>query len=328
MDYSGIDISSKDFWVSSGGSSKVFPQNAKGYNAYVSWLHKLGRPGAVSVMEATGVYHLRLATFLRGMGLPVAVVNPQRPYHHGRSQMARTANDSSAARNIEDFATKNAVKGDWAPMPDEVEELRWWLGQADKMSRAITGLRNELHALRLRPSHSPGRVAFLEKRILDQQTQQERCEEEAEKLASAHYPQERELFRSIPGVGGKTSLAMVAFFCSHYRITNARQALVLAGLSLRRQTSGTSVHKKEVITKMGYAYLRKCLYMAALTAAKENPACKDLYERLLEKGKSKKAALIAVACKLLRQATALWSTGTAFDEEKSKENFERKSLSA
>ncbi|HEX2898658.1 MAG TPA: IS110 family transposase [Bacteroidia bacterium] len=323
MNYSGIDISAKDFWVSSGGNAKSFAQSTKGYNSYLNWLGKVGRADAVSVMEATGVYHLRLAAFLRDKGLRVAVVNPQRPYHHGRSQMARVVNDSSAARNIEDFAIKNSVEGNWVPMPDEVEQLRWWLKEADHRSSEITKLGNRVHSLKLRPSETRSRVEFLEQQILDQQALLKKAESEADALASKYYREERELFRSIPGIGAKTSMALVAFFCSHYEIANAKQALVLAGLSLKRQTSGTSIHKKERITKMGYAHLRKCLYMAALTAVRENPACKDMYEKLVDKGKKKKVALIAVACKLLRQAFAVWNTGMPFNAEKSKGNFER-----
>jgi len=44
------------------------------------------------------------------------------------------------------------------------------------------------------------------------------------------------------------------------------------------------------------------LYLCALTAREFNKACKELYNRLIEKGKPKKLALIAVANKLIRQA--------------------------
>jgi len=40
--------------------------------------------------------------------------------------------------------------------------------------------------------------------------------------------------------------------------------------------------------------------MCALSAVRSNPYCKDLYERLLERGKSKTEALVAVAHKLKR----------------------------
>ena len=206
-------------------------------------------------------------------------------------------------------------------MPDEVEQLRWWLKQADRMAAEITGLRNQVGSLKMRPSDTGSRVEFLENQISQQQALLKECEEKADALASKHYRREVELFRSIPAIGQKTSLALVAFFCSHYRISNPKQALVLAGLSLRRHTSGISIHKRERITKMGYGHLRKCLYMAALTAVKVNPACKELYERLIAQGKKKKVALVAVASKLLRQAFGVWHSDTMFSVEKSKDSF-------
>ena len=48
--------------------------------------------------------------------------------------------------------------------------------------------------------------------------------------------------------------------------------------------------------------MRKILFMCSLSAYKHNKSCKDLYERLVSAGKSKKLALMAVANKLIRQA--------------------------
>ncbi|PZW38742.1 hypothetical protein LX95_02405, partial [Mesonia algae] len=47
---------------------------------------------------------------------------------------------------------------------------------------------------------------------------------------------------------------------------------------------------------------------------KHNKACKEIYERIVAKGKSKKLALIAVANKLLKQAFAIAKSGLPYDE--------------
>ena len=47
------------------------------------------------------------------------------------------------------------------------------------------------------------------------------------------------------------------------------------------------------------------LYVCAWSAKKCNKSCKELYDRLVEKGKSKKLALIAVVNKMLKQAFAI-----------------------
>jgi transposase len=47
--------------------------------------------------------------------------------------------------------------------------------------------------------------------------------------------------------------------------------------------------------------LMKTLYMTSLTASKHNLGCKELSNRLVKKGKSKKVALLAVINKLVKQ---------------------------
>jgi hypothetical protein len=55
--------------------------------------------------------------------------------------------------------------------------------------------------------------------------------------------------------------------------------------------------------------------MAALSASRCNNACKKLYKRLKDKGKSTKQALVAVAHKLLRQAFAVAKSMQDFDND-------------
>jgi transposase len=59
---------------------------------------------------------------------------------------------------------------------------------------------------------------------------------------------------------------------------------------------------------------RKILFMASLSATQSNPLAKALYNRLLEKGKSKKVALIAVAHKLIRIAFGVIKHNMPFNE--------------
>ena len=54
--------------------------------------------------------------------------------------------------------------------------------------------------------------------------------------------------------------------------------------------------------------------MCSFTACEHNKACKELYNRLVGKGKSKKLALIAVANKLLKQSLAIANSGLYYDE--------------
>ena len=53
--------------------------------------------------------------------------------------------------------------------------------------------------------------------------------------------------------------------------------------------------------------------MCSFNACKHNKACRDLYERIVAKGKRKKLALIAVCNKLLKQAFAIAKSGLIYD---------------
>jgi hypothetical protein len=52
--------------------------------------------------------------------------------------------------------------------------------------------------------------------------------------------------------------------------------------------------------------------MPALSACRANPRLKELYKRLVAKGKNKKLAIIAVARKLLLLIYTLWKTNSVY----------------
>lgn len=99
---------------------------------------------------------------------------------------------------------------------------------------------------------------------------------------------------------------------------NYRQLISYAGLSPREYSSGSSIKAKARICKQGGKTLRNILYMCAMNAIKTNNTCKQLYERLITKGKNGKLALIAVCNKLLKQVFAVASNQTMFNNNYSK----------
>ena len=54
--------------------------------------------------------------------------------------------------------------------------------------------------------------------------------------------------------------------------------------------------------------------MCSFTACEHNKSCRDIYQRIIAKGKSKKLALIAVVNKLLKQSLAIAKSGLLYDE--------------
>jgi len=64
----------------------------------------------------------------------------------------------------------------------------------------------------------------------------------------------------------------------------------------------------------GRAEVRRALYLAALTGIRHNGVIKELYARLVSRGKAKKVALVACMRRLLSWLSAIVKTGQPWDE--------------
>ena len=91
--------------------------------------------------------------------------------------------------------------------------------------------------------------------------------------------------------------------------------------------NGLKICRKEIFNKKMNNYyskieeticnrkLRNLLFLCSFTACQHNKGCKEVYERIVNKGKSKKLALIAVSNKLIKQSFAIAKFGNPYDEK-------------
>src|SRR5688500_16125910 len=95
----GIDISKQyfDAAISDGRTQgyvhKRYPNDEQGFKQFRKDLPD----NAVSVMEASGPYYLKLATYLYNHGICVCVVNPLSVKYFSRMRMMRTKSDKKDA---------------------------------------------------------------------------------------------------------------------------------------------------------------------------------------------------------------------------------------
>jgi len=120
---------------------------------------------------------------------------------------------------------------------------------------------------------------------------------------------------TIPGIGRKTAIMLVVLTGGFERFSSASELCSYTGLTPIIRQSGSSVKGRPRISKIGNQKLRNLLFMCSFNACKHNKACRDLYERIVAKGKSKKLALIAICNKLLKQAFAIAKSGLIYDKE-------------
>jgi len=88
------------------------------------------------------------------------------------------------------------------------------------------------------------------------------------------------------------------------------------GLDPQPHESGTSVRHPARISRHGDRSLRARWYRGALGSLRGDTPVQACYQRLVDRGKPKKLALIAAARKLLAWAWAVFSSGQPFDAAK------------
>ena len=141
-------------------------------------------------------------------------------------------------------------------------------------------------------------IKFLSRQIAE-------LEEEITNLSNKEYKRQMDLLTSIKGIGETIASALIVATGGFTYFSNAKQISRYLGLCPTYQQSGTSVNVKGHINRNGDTYLRGQLYVAAFACLRHNTACRETYERLRANGKSGKAAVVAVANKLIRQAFAV-----------------------
>lgn len=110
---------------------------------------------------------------------------------------------------------------------------------------------------------------------------------------------------SIKGIGKKSSIILVYLFL-RYPNASRQHITALCGLDPIQRNSGTSVQHKQRISKQGLSLIRDILFMPTLVAVRCNEEMKIIYDRLVDRGKPKPLAQMAVMKKIILLAHSLY----------------------
>ena len=111
-----------------------------------------------------------------------------------------------------------------------------------------------------------------------------------------------EILTSIPSIGPTVAVTLIARLAELGSLTD-KQIAMLAGLAPIADQSGRHDGKRVIFG--GRAQVRRMLYLAAVSAIRCYPQMAEFYKRLRANALAAKAALIAVARKLVLLANTL-----------------------
>ncbi|HUC79861.1 MAG TPA: IS110 family transposase [Flavisolibacter sp.] len=263
------------------------------------------------VMEATGVYYIRLAFFLHHHKCTLSVVNALSIKRFIQMHGERNKSDKKDARWICLYGIEQQPPS-WQ-MPDQAYfQGKQLYNTIREYGEQIKRFNNQLHSLGLLPVQSKDAIRSIEKMKAGLQKEVKNLEVKLQELLMQWQPDQLKNISSVKGIGKRAAAMLIVFTQGFKHTASHRQLISFAGLSPTEYTSGTSIQVKSKICKRGGKQLRDVLYMCAMNAMKTNPACKALYERLRAKGKTGKQGLIAVCNKLLKQVFAVMKAGTLY----------------
>ena len=311
--FTGIDISKQTFDCSitmEGGKIELrkLSNNLKGFEKLKSLLPA----DAQVVMEASGPYYFKLATYLYEQKIAVSVVNPLVIRRFCQMRMIRTKTDKKDASMIRAYGeTEKPTR--WQPDEPNITKLKQLNAAIELMDKAITASSNQIQAFKEMPDTDTKLIKTLEKNRTANIKAKEKLEKEMEQVALTHYATSYKALQTIPGIGPKSSAILIAVTGNFKKFSTYKQLIAYVGLNPRIFESGTSVKGRGHICKMGTSRLRKLLYLCSWSAKRHNIYCKEMYLRLKAKAKPERVIKIAMACKLLRQAFAVGKHQTTFN---------------
>ena len=137
------------------------------------------------------------------------------------------------------------------------------------------------------------------------QKTQEKLKLIAFEILKSFVPNCEQIIKQNKGFG--IDLALNLFPQLHFnRAKSEKQFISFLGLSPRIYESGSSVHKSPKINKRGSPAIRRILFLNAFSCVRFNDKFKKRYDHLISKGKSKKVALVAVMCAIVRYLKSLF----------------------
>lgn len=324
----GIDVAKDELVVVAGRlyddmtpelyARKSFPNSDKGFCALLVWMNKLTEPSIETrfVMEATGVYHEKLAYFLYGQGQLITVVLPNKISNYFRTLETKTITDKTASDAIARFGLERKLDN-WKPASPVYKKLRQLTRERDQLVQNRTIAKNQLHAEQSEAEPNKTSLARVKKLIflLDKQEKEIKAELAALVKQNEEVKRKVELIISIPGVGALTAVTVLAETNGFELIRNKKQLTSYAGLDVKEKQSGTSVKGKAVISKKGNKFLRKTMHLPALASIRHDERFKVIFARLVGKHGIKMKGAVAVQRKLLELIYIVFKSEKKYDKE-------------
>jgi transposase len=275
-------------------------------------------------MEATGVYYEQVAWYLFNQQQSVSVVLPNKARQYAKSLGLKSKNDKIDSIGLARMGAEQNLPL-WQPISRLFYQLRALTRELESLNQSKTVLISQLHAL----SHAQFESKSTQKRLqsmmklIDKQI--ESIQKEVAQVVESDPELKRKLahITQIKGVGLMSAVTVIAETNGFTLFENSKQLVSYAGYDVVENQSGKRVGKTS-ISKKGNYRIRRILHLPSFNVVRyASGEFKSFFDRLMDNGKKKMQAYVAVQKKLLVLMYTLWKNDVPYQS-----NYESRTTSS
>lgn len=290
--YIGIDVSKNclDVHIRPEEISMQFANSIKGIQSLLEVLTNYS--SSVVVLESSGGYERNVTIKLTEKGLETKILNPTRVREFAKACGKLAKTDGIDAQILSLFAEKMKLSPSYQPSPEELmlkdlvqrrrqltEEIIREKNRLDKIEHVLIKENIDSHLTQLK-----NHLKVIDQAISKSVSQMEPFQEKTNILTS------------MPGIGIITASVLLAELPELGTLENKKIA-ALVGVAPMNKDSGKLQGYRKITG--GRIAVRCSLYMAAVVAIRHNSVMKAFYQRLRQKGKPAKVAIVAAMRKMI-----------------------------
>ena len=297
---------------------RKFTNDGAGFAELIAWLTDPTQ--TLAVCEPTGAYGKKLEKFLVSLLGSLHVINAQTLRQFAFSQVQTKTDEADAWRIAEAARTlflskPKTLQNSRVSSNAGRDNLALWVGEYDRLRKAIVALRNQIKILDHEPAGDVARVRTLRQQELQRLLQQQKAVTvEIERVYRELDDQQAQLVDSIPGIGTITTAVTLVVVRDVDRFASTDALKAYLGAYPSRRQSGTREAPAHQ-ARHGNKLMRHVLWNAAKAAVwhkhPQNPF-RILFDRLIAKGKAYGCAIGAVVRKLVQTIYGVLKHQTPF----------------
>lgn len=302
----GSDISQKTIDVQILDENEIYIKINNNIDGFKKLMNRLSEnPSNYHIcMEATGNYYEDFADYMAEQGYHVTVVNPLKISKFAEAEFQKTKTDKQDCKLIAQYCQEKLLKrkGTYQKPTAQQYQVKCLLSYVRQLKEDKVRLENRFTSAKDEFIRSQ-----LKKQIDEQKKYIKAAHSQIEMLTKS---ESKERLKSIPGIGENTAQVLI-YFLTMFQFKSANQFAAFAGLSPQQRKSGTSVNKKEKLSRYGNRILKSALYMAAVVAYRVG-TFRRFVDNLQKRGKIGKLVIVAIMRKLAALAFTLHSKGESY----------------